>query len=208
MRAPFATAAALPLLLTLLFCRTPSVAAAPASNSAAQPSLRAAPGGDTVQVHAASLGPINPNDGSDSSFDYIVVGAGNAGAVVAARWVGSWWIVESINSRVCLMNPPSIPTRLSEDPRVRVLLLEEGTFSQDSQGQGRRPDWIVEQISTPRHDYRTWAIPALTQQIYTEANPALNNRSGILVGPVVTGKALGGSTVGKNQHDVWPQISV
>jgi hypothetical protein len=78
---------------------------------------------------------------------------------------------------------------------VRVLLLEEGTFSQDTQGQGRRPDWIVEQITTPRNDYRTWAIPALTEQIYTEANPALNNRSGILLGPVLTGKALGGSTV-------------
>lgn len=78
---------------------------------------------------------------------------------------------------------------------MRVLLLEEGTFSQDSQGPGPRPDWIVEQISTPRHDYRTWALPALTQQIYTEANPALSNRSGILLGPVVAGKALGGSTV-------------
>jgi hypothetical protein len=93
-------------------------------------------------------------------------------------------------------------TRLSEDPRVRVLLLEEGTFSQDSRGQGRRrPDWIVEQIATPRHDYRTWAIPALTEAIYTEANPALNNRSGILIGPVVTGKALGGSTVGETGRE-------
>lgn len=99
-----------------------------------------------------------------------------------------------------LLSRRLLPCRLSEDPEVRVLLLEEGTFSQDSQGQGRRPDWIVEQISTPRHDYRTWAIPTLTQQIRTEADPALNNRSGILLGPVVTGKAVGGSTVRRLQQ--------
>lgn len=99
------------------------------------------------------------------------------------------------HTRVLLKYPQKKLTSLCEDPTVRVLLLEEGQYSQDSQGPGRRPEWIVDQISIPRHDYRTWAIPALTQQIYTESNRALNNRSGILLGPVVTGKALGGSTV-------------
>ncbi len=184
MRVQLGAAAA---VFSLLVAST--AAAAPASNTNPQPALRASPGAPVP-------------DASDSSFDYIVVGAGNAGAVVAARCVR--WVVRVDRSqfrRTADLDFPwvdsiyYVPTRLSEDPSVRVLLLEEGTVSQDSQGQGRRPDWIVEQISTPRHDYRTWAMPALTQQIYTEANPALNNRSGILVGPVVTGKALGGSTV-------------
>lgn len=81
--------ALLPSLLLLLVVAisfyTPSivVAAAALDQGRTPASLRAAPPSADAQARPHN----SPIDGSDSAFDYIVVGAGNAGAVVAARWV-------------------------------------------------------------------------------------------------------------------------
>jgi len=84
--------------------------------------------------------------------DYIVVGAGSAGCVLAAR--------------------------LSEDPSVRVLLLEAG-------GRDTNP-WI----HVPVGYFKTMHDPATDWRYRTEPEPALNGRS--LDWP--RGKVLGGSS--------------
>ena len=87
-----------------------------------------------------------------TDYDYIVVGAGSAGCVLAAR--------------------------LSEDPSVRVLLLEAG-------GRDSNP-WI----HIPVGYFKTMHNPATDWRYRTEPEPSLNGRS--LDWP--RGKVLGGSS--------------
>jgi choline dehydrogenase-like flavoprotein len=87
-----------------------------------------------------------------STFDYVIVGAGSAGCVLA--------------------------NRLSEDPSVRVALLEAG-------GKDRNP-WI----HVPAGYYRNFTNPDITWQFGSGPEPHLNNR--IVNWP--RGRVLGGSS--------------
>ncbi|KAK7455782.1 hypothetical protein VKT23_010813 [Stygiomarasmius scandens] len=110
-----------------------------------------------------------------NSYDYIVVGGGTAGLTVASR--------------------------LTEDPSIRILVLEAGTNAENLQevyipglvGQGQAFTTL------------NWAYPTVPQS-------NLNNRTLTVNG----GKALGGSTVingmifpraGKEQYDVWGALN-
>ncbi len=106
------------------------------------------------------------------AYDYIVIGAGSAGAVLAAR--------------------------LSEDPNVKVLLLEAG---------GR--DWHP-LIKMPIAFAKVWAYPPLTWQFASEPEPALYGRSLV----INRGRVLGGSSSvngmihvrgNRLDYDLWRQ---
>jgi len=85
-------------------------------------------------------------------FDYIIVGAGSAGCVLASR--------------------------LSEDRRMRVLLLEAG-------GSDRRLD-----VRMPLAVSRLWPNPALTWGFLSQPEPELNGRRL----PVARGRMIGGTS--------------
>ena len=106
-------------------------------------------------------------------FDYVIVGAGSAGCVLAAR--------------------------LSEDPRVQVLLLEAG-------GEDRHP-WL----HIPIGYGRTFRDPRVAWQFQTEPEEATGGRSLM----IPRGKVLGGSssinglgfTRGQAEdYDSWAQM--
>jgi len=86
------------------------------------------------------------------TYDYVIVGAGSAGSVLAAR--------------------------LTEDPNVRVLLLEAG---------GGADNWL---IRMPLGFLRALRQPKYTWPYWTEPEPHMNNRKLILP----RGKLLGGSS--------------
>ena len=86
------------------------------------------------------------------SYDYIIIGAGSAGCVLAAR--------------------------LSEDPRVQVLLVEAG--SPASSVFVHMPAGIRVLYTGARHNWRFW----------TEPQPNLSNRSVY----VPRGRVVGGSS--------------
>ena len=87
-----------------------------------------------------------------SGYDYIVVGAGSAGCVLA--------------------------TRLSEDPTVKVLLLEAGAPS--SSILVHMPAGIRILYKSPKHNWKFW----------TEPQTELNNRKIY----IPRGKVIGGSS--------------
>jgi choline dehydrogenase len=87
-----------------------------------------------------------------SKYDYIVVGAGSAGCVLAAR--------------------------LSEDPNVKVLLLEAGRPS--SSIFVHMPAGIRVLYTSPKHNWQFW----------TEPQTELNNRKIY----IPRGKVVGGSS--------------
>ena len=89
---------------------------------------------------------------SGETFDYVIVGAGSAGAVLAAR--------------------------LTEDPDVRVLLLEAG---------GGGDGWL---IRMPLGFLKALFQPRYTWPYWTEPEPHMNNRRLILP----RGRLLGGSS--------------
>ena len=86
------------------------------------------------------------------TFDYVVVGAGSAGCVMAAR--------------------------LSEDPKVSVLLLEAG--GQDSHVHLKMPVAFLKAVMAPAFNWGYW----------TEPEPHMNGRRL----PLPRGKVLGGSS--------------
>jgi choline dehydrogenase len=88
---------------------------------------------------------------NETTFDYIVVGAGSAGCVVAAR--------------------------LSEDPKVNVLLLEAG--GSDSHLYLRMPLAFLKAMPDPRFNWTYW----------TEPEPHLDHRKM----PMPRGRVMGGS---------------
>jgi choline dehydrogenase len=88
----------------------------------------------------------------EGAFDYVIVGAGSAGSVLAAR--------------------------LTEDPSVRVLLLEAG---------GGADKFL---IRMPLGMMKAMLQPGLTWRMMTEPEPTLNNRRLFLP----RGKLLGGSS--------------
>ena len=89
---------------------------------------------------------------SSEIYDYVIVGAGSAGAVLAAR--------------------------LTEDPAVRVLLLEAG---------GGGDDWL---IRMPLGFLKALFKPGYTWPYWTEPEPHMNGRKLILP----RGRLLGGSS--------------
>jgi choline dehydrogenase len=111
--------------------------------------------------------------GADSEFDYIVVGAGSAGCVVARR--------------------------LSDDPAIRVLLLEAGPPA--------RGFWV----NTPAGMAKLFKNPRYNWGYFTEPVPTLRDR--VLYWP--RGKALGGSSAinglvyvrgNRSDFDHWASI--
>ena len=109
----------------------------------------------------------------ESQFDYVVVGAGSAGCVLA--------------------------NRLSEDPTVRVALIEAG-------GRDRNP-WL----HIPAGYYRNFSNPSVTWQFGSGPEPHLDNR----IIPWPRGRVLGGSSAingllyvrGQAQDfNVWRQL--
>jgi len=93
-----------------------------------------------------------PTQTPAETYDYVIVGAGSAGAVLAAR--------------------------LTEDPAVRVLLLEAG---------GGGDDWL---IRMPLGFLKALFKPGYTWPYWTEPEPHMNNRKLILP----RGRLLGGSS--------------
>ncbi len=89
---------------------------------------------------------------SGETFDYVIVGAGSAGSVLAAR--------------------------LTEDPAVRVLLLEAG---------GGADNWL---IRMPLGFLKALRQPKYTWPYWTEPEPHMNNRRIIMP----RGRLLGGSS--------------